>query len=174
MKTGVKVVTAPQLFPTPPELAARMVDEAAIREGHRVLEPSAGTGNILRAIGDKPDKVAVEINPALIRNLSLFGGSGLHVIEGDFLEQNGNLGKFDRIIMNPPFINGSDVKHIQHAMKFLRPGGRLVALCANGSRQRETLKPLAEGSGGWWEDLPEGTFKEQGTNVNTALLLIEG
>jgi hypothetical protein len=31
---------------------------------------------------------------------------------------------------------------------------------------------MAEESGGWWEDLPAGTFKEAGTGVNVALLLI--
>jgi len=38
--------------------------------------------------------------------------------------------------MNPPFENGADIKHIQHAMKMLKPGGRLVAICANGPRQQ--------------------------------------
>ena len=98
---------------------------------------------------------------------------GIRVHPGDFLEQNGNLGQFDRIVMNPPFENGADIKHIQHAMKMLKPGGRLVAICANGPRQQATLKPLAENSGGWYEDLPAGTFASQGTNVNTALLLIQ-
>jgi protein-L-isoaspartate O-methyltransferase len=173
LKTGVKVVVAPQLFPTPPELAARMVQEAGIEPGHRVLEPSAGTGNILKEIpGVLPggEVVAVEISSSLIYLSEKYAHE---IVCGDFLEQNGNLGKFDRVVMNPPFINGADIKHIQHAMKFLKPGGRLVAICANGSRQREALKPLAENSGGWWEDLPAGTFKEQGTGVNTALLVIE-
>jgi hypothetical protein len=53
-------------------------------------------------------------------------------------------------------------------------GGRLVAICADGPRQNATLKPLAEDSGGTWEPLPAGTFKEQGTGVNTVLLVIEG
>ena len=122
-----------------------------------------------------PENVAVhcvEINNALCRRLNTMPKVS-SVIEGDFLAQNGNLGKFDRVVMNPPFQNGADIKHIQHALTFLKPGGRLVALCANGPRQRETLKPLAENSGGWWEDLPAGSFKEQGTNVNTALLVIE-
>jgi hypothetical protein len=40
---GVQVVIAPQLFPTPPGLADRMVALADIRPGQQVLEPSAGT-----------------------------------------------------------------------------------------------------------------------------------
>ena len=44
-RAGVKVVTAPQLFPTPPEIARRVVELAGIEPGHTVLEPSAGTGH---------------------------------------------------------------------------------------------------------------------------------
>jgi hypothetical protein len=47
---GVQVVIAPQLFPTPPELADRMVALADIRPGQQVLEPSAGnpgTGHLV-------------------------------------------------------------------------------------------------------------------------------
>jgi hypothetical protein len=71
--------------------------------------------------------------------------------------------------MNPPFENGADIKHITHAISFLKPGGRLVAICANGPRQNEKLRPLAD----TWEPLPDGTFKESGTGVNTVLLTID-
>jgi protein-L-isoaspartate O-methyltransferase len=173
LKAGVQVIAAPQLFPTPPALAERMVEEADILPGHCVLEPSAGTGSILAALPNvRPfgSVTAVEINATLAASLEQVADE---TICGDFLEQNGNLGTFDRIVMNPPFENGADIKHIQHAMKMLKPGGRLVAICANGLRQQSTLKPLAENSGGWYEDLPAGTFASQGTNVNTAILLIE-
>jgi len=173
LKAGVQVITAPQLFPTPPALAERMVEEADILTGHSVLEPSAGTGAILAALPNvRPfgSVTAVEINTTLAASLEQVADE---TICGDFLKQNENLGTFDRIVMNPPFENGADIKHIQHAIKMLKPGGRLVAICANGPRQQTTLKPLAENSGGWYEDLPAGTFASQGTNVNTALLLIE-
>ena len=166
---GVQVVRAPQLFPTPPDLAARMVEVAEIEPDMVVLEPSAGTGNILRAIGPQPDKVAVEINPRLVESLTRQGHSGLRVHQGDFLECNGDLGIFDRILMNPPFENGADIKHITHALTMLKPGGRLVAICANGPRQQEKLKPLAS----TWEDLPADTFKDSGAGVRATLLVIE-
>jgi hypothetical protein len=71
--------------------------------------------------------------------------------------------------MNPPFANGSDIQHIQHALTFLEPGGRLVALVANGPRQREKLMPLASE----WIDLPAGSFADQGTSVNVAIVVID-
>jgi hypothetical protein len=58
-------------------------------------------------------------------------------------------------------------------MKFVKPGGRLVALCANGPRQSRELGALAEEHGGTFEPLPEGTFAEEGTNVRVALLVVE-
>lgn len=170
LKAGIQTVTAPQLFPTPPELAVRMVKLAGIEPDQRILEPSAGTGNLLRPlIGLKVDVVAVEINRGLAERLQTeYPGEG-NIRCADFLECNGDLGTFDRILMNPPFINGADIKHIEHARRFLNPGGRIVALCANGPRQREALRGIAD----HWEDLPEGSFKDQGTNVNAALLVIE-
>jgi phospholipid N-methyltransferase len=183
LKAGIKVVSAPQLFPTPKELAEKMANLLDVQPGHRILEPSAGTGILLGVIGGRMFKgtnedttpykerdqlYAVEINHSLAQKL----GSEFpltKIICGDFLEQYGNLGKFDRVIMNPPFINGADIQHIKHARTFLKPGGKLVALCANGPRQKRELEPLAD----YWEPLPEGSFSNQGTNVNVVLLTIE-
>lgn len=161
------------------ELAARVVEAADIEPGRcTILEPSAGLGNLLDAVPDLDERiavgnvVAVEVNAQLAQCLRDRLGCNVHA--ADFLTLNGGLGKFDRVIMNPPFENGADIKHIRHALSFLLPGGRLVAICANGPRQREALKSLAEESGGYWEDLPAGSFATAGTNVNTALVVIEG
>jgi phospholipid N-methyltransferase len=175
LKAGVRVVSAPQLFPTPPDLAARVVALADIRPGHTVLEPSAGTGNLVRAIRDAaPGAVitAVEINRELALALAqVLGGraEGFTATCADFLSLNGELGRFDRIVMNPPFERGADIEHIRHAYAKLAPGGRLVAICANGPRQREELGELCAA----WIDLPPGSFKEQGTNVNAAIVVID-
>jgi protein-L-isoaspartate O-methyltransferase len=184
LKAGVQVVTAPQLFPTPPEIAARMVELAGIEPQHRVLEPSAGTGAIIAALPECAAVVVVERSNALCRRLNTTPKVS-RVVEGDFLEvtsngheappdlfqqlpeSNGSIGQFDRILMNPPFENGSDIKHITHALQFLKPGGRLVAICANGPRQKEKLQGIAD----WWEELPPDTFA--GTGVRTVLLTVD-
>lgn len=170
LKAGVQVVAAPQLFPTPADLAARMVELAGIDESHRVLEPSGGTGNILRAIkaaAPGAELIAVEIKPQLADVIRTAYRVPTHC--RDFLQCNGEIGTFDRVLMNPPFKNAADIRHIEHAAGMLKPGGRLVAICANGPRQREKLQAIAT----HWEDLPAGTFKEAGTNVNTALVVID-
>ena len=71
--------------------------------------------------------------------------------------------------MNPPFAKGADIKHIRHALQFVKPGGRLVALCANGPRQQRELEPIAS----TYEPLPEGSFKSSGTSVRVVLLTFD-
>jgi len=185
VKSGVQVVTAPQLFPTPPGLAARMVDLAGLAIGMRVLEPSAGTGRLLEALpGIVPfgqmrqtalQVVAVEVNPALAARLACSGLAGT-VRCADFLQCSADaedLGMFDAALMNPPFAQGADIEHITHALTMLKPGGRLVALCANGPRQNARLRPMVEARGGEWEDLPPDTFEEEGTSARVALITMQ-
>jgi hypothetical protein len=171
LRNGIQIVSAPQLFPTPPDLADRVIELADIRAGHTILEPSAGTGALLDALQRKPlDYIGglsvVEINPRLAEALQ---AKGYTVRCADFLACNGDLGKFDRIIMNPPFAHGEDIKHIEHARTLLAPGGRLVAICAAGPRQEAALQPACE----QWIPLPAGSFHEQGTNVNAAIVVID-
>lgn len=168
LKTGIQIAVAPQLFPTPHEIAEKMVELADIRPGQSVLEPSAGTGNLLKAlpcIRPNGSITAIEINQGLCKLLEPWADN---IICNDFLGCNGGIGTFDRVIMNPPFINGADIKHINHALDHLRESGKLVALCANGPRQREAFMDKAD----YWEDLPAGSFKDQGTGVNVALMVI--
>jgi len=175
LREGVQVLAAPQLFPTPVALAERMVGLADIGPTHDVLEPSAGSGNLLRAVQALPDGVrsltAVEIQPALCESLQAAGGA--EVVCADFLTWNeGTRHTFDRIVMNPPFVKASDIKHIIRAYWMLRAGGRLVGLCADGPRQQDPLRDFVERSGGVWEVLPAGTFSEAGTQVRVALVVM--
>ena len=166
-----RVVAAPQLFPTPAVICEKMIGYADIEEKSRILEPSAGTGNILNAIMDnnKGVPVAVEINAGLCEDLKKKFPLTT-VLNQDFLEYDNGKFYFDRILMNPPFKNGEDIKHIKHAWSMMRTNGTLVAICANGPRQRDALMPISD----HWEDLPAGSFKNEGTNVNTALIVIRG
>jgi protein-L-isoaspartate O-methyltransferase len=112
----------------------------------------------------------VEINPTLVAGLKEMADRRelADCRCGDFLEMNGELGTFDRIVMNPPFADAADIRHILHARAKLKPGGRLVAICANGPRQRAALGPIADA----WIDLPAGSFKESGTGVNAAIVVM--
>jgi predicted RNA methylase len=163
-----------QFFPTPVALAARMVVMAQIDEGDCILEPSAGTGSILQAIADYDEDAqccpyvkAIEIDIDMahaLKNSDLAS----EVICADFMAMDlVQLGRWARIIANPPFHGGADITHIRRMVQALASGGRLVAICANGPKQEAELKPLAT----TWEELPAGTFPD--TNVRTVLLTID-
>jgi protein-L-isoaspartate O-methyltransferase len=168
LREGIQVVSAPQLFPTPADLARRVVELADIRPGMTVLEPSAGTGALLDALGTHEGVTAVEINRALAEMLRT-RYPRCEVRCADFLALGAELGAFDRVVMNPPFGRGADIEHIRHAYRMLRPGGRLVAVCANGPRQQEIMGEICSA----WIELPAGSFQEQGTNVSAAIVVID-
>ncbi|MGD3028226.1 class I SAM-dependent methyltransferase, partial [Escherichia coli] len=95
---------------------------------------------------------AVEINSGLVRYLRE-NFNGVRVQCGDFMEWQ-PVQYYSRIIMNPPFSHGQDIRHILRAFSLLRPGGVLVAVCLNGPRQQEKLLPFSDVR----EELPRGTF----------------
>ena len=113
-----------QLFVSPDPLCGRLVELADIGPGDRVLEPNAGTGAILRAILAAQPAArceCVEINYALVKHLeSAF--PCVPVSCGDFLSYQ-TAEPYDRIIMNPPFRNGADLKHNRQALMMLATGG---------------------------------------------------
>jgi len=177
LRAGVKVIAVPHLFPTPRDLAERVAQLADVQPGNRVLEPSAGTGMLLGALGGRmfgPQDVkygrvhAVEISGALCPVLrEQFPLTVIH--QGDFMTMDADDfgGEFHRIVMNPPFDHGADIRHIEHARRMLKPGGRLVAICANGPRQRAAFYDDAA----HWEDNGRGRFA--GTDVDTAIVVLE-
>lgn len=179
LKAGVKVVVAPQLFPTPPEVADEMVALAEITKDDIVLEPEAGTGNLIDAVKrsgvDPISFTAIEQNHSLRDGLVARRERGewwsdMQIVAADFLSVTStdpSNGGFTKVLMNPPFENGSDIKHVEHALEMLRPGGKLVAIVAGGPRQERAFKDRAS----HWQELPSGTFA--GTGVRSILMAID-
>lgn len=164
-----RAVSVHQLFQTPLEIAGRVVELADVRPGMRVLEPSAGLGRlVVPAMSCNPDSlVAIDVNTECVRALFEMDLDRVTILQRDFLGVSvGDIGLFDRVVMNPPFTMKSDIAHIQHARRFLKSDGRLVAICMDGHRREEELGPLCD----HWEKLPSGSFKREGTNVPTVLL----
>ena len=186
--TGTIVDTkkALQQFYTPPDLATRMVALADLHAGDRVLEPSAGTGQLLGAIthGETPVTViAIEINQQAGDLLRAQRDTGAYqqatICTADFLTCTvEEYGLFDVVVMNPPFAKGQDVQHVTHALTFLKPGGRLVAVMSAMAGQRATnadkaFMALLESQEHYrCEALPAGTFHDSGTEVHTKLLCV--
>ncbi|MGH7971353.1 MAG: hypothetical protein ACREIC_21760 [Limisphaerales bacterium] len=162
-----------QFYETPPELARRMVQIADVRDGQRVLEPSAGRGAILKALPTNVHRTAVELNNRMVELPAL----AEYVRYGDFLQVNGEIGTFDGIIANPPFRGGQDLDHVRHMYGLLKPGGILVTVMSPAWQYRADDK--FDDFGIWLqqlehevEELPEGTFKTSGTNGRALLVSI--
>jgi type I restriction-modification system DNA methylase subunit len=86
--------------------------------------------------------------------------------------------KYDRVLMNPPFENLQDIDHVLHALHFLKPGGRLVAVMSpspffRSDRKCELFRGVVEKLGCEVVDLPDGSFKASGTGVATKLLILD-
>jgi hypothetical protein len=153
----------PGFFPTPAPLADALVGQAQLEPGMRVLEPEAGKADLVAAIKKAQPEVVVdlvELNSTLIGLLEKKGYALAH--KGDFLDYNpGPI--YDRVVMNPPFEHGQDIKHVEHAYRLLKPGGRLVAIMGEGAFFREDrmatdFRAFLENVGGQSEKNPEGAF----------------
>ena len=163
-------------FPTPNDLARYVVNQADINHDHFVLEPSAGSGQLLKAL-NTTDKdihtVCYEINPDMQEGLLELADE---VFISDFLLAIPEP-KFDRVVMNPPFNKSrADIHHVLHAFKFLKGGGRLVAIMPSSITFRNDkltneFRDMVL-SFGQIEALPENSFKESGTLINTVLVTL--
>jgi hypothetical protein len=98
----------------------------------RILEPSAGRGDLAIALRDAyacagvpADITCVELDPV---NAIYLRQAGFTVIESDFLTLNvDDLGIFDLVVMNPPFNGTECARHVYHAQRFLDP--KRYAVC---------------------------------------------
>jgi predicted RNA methylase len=168
-------------FPTPDGLAERTVEAADlwIREGKlRVLEPSAGTGQLARRATKAQTSVdCIECQPHLANDLKAAGMYG-RVICADFLSlKPETTGGYDRVIMNPPFDRERDIDHVMHALKFLKDDGLLVAIMSAHTEFSESKKAIAFRDhiaklNGTFSDNPRNSFSSVGTNVNTITLKV--
>lgn len=183
-------------FETPPELAAELCVMADVHEGHTCLEPSAGKGRIVEAMGAcRPRAIAMvefdigrwsyldsEIFPWLRQRcpeLTVQGTRADFVACGRSLTCD--IGPIDRVVMNPPFTKvgiGDHLDHVLHAFEMLKPGGVLVSVLPNSvvfrqDRRHASFRAWVEQEHGTIEPLPDGSFKESGTDVRTVVLKIE-
>lgn len=184
-------------YPSPPPVVALVMEYARIEPGMTVLEPSAGAGNLASAAAEAGGVVTcIEVQDqhvAALRASGLYemagpGGPGAHhrVVQYDFLATDPDV-QYHKVVMNPPFARGAAVRHVQHALKYLMPGGRLVSVMPAGWRWNtdhlhEAFRQLLDNAGSYRDTrctyryhtvpLPPGSFKASGTMVNTELLVV--
>ncbi|MGN8119958.1 DUF4942 domain-containing protein [Labrys sp. 22185] len=183
-------------YPTPDAAADRVIEEVNLYRAHedpplRVLEPSAGTGNLARRLAEKTlaDREGNEWKACVVDCVEIQTGlavglaeSGLYgrVIQANFLSLRPDPTRpYDRIVMNPPFDLERDIDHVMHALSFLQNGGELVAVMSAGTEFRATRKSkafrdLMRKFDATIVDLPAGSFASVGTYCNTIIVRIGG
>lgn len=121
-----------QFYPTPPELAEKLVALIDNDVKGLILEPSAGTGNLADAFVksrsrgwgkfDSRDVHCIEISP---ERAAVLRDKDYSVIWDDFMTFT-PLTPYSAVIMNPPFHDGA--KHFLKALKILAPDGEIACL----------------------------------------------
>jgi predicted RNA methylase len=189
-------------FPTPAALARDLVSMISPQLPRlRVLEPSAGSGNLIEAIKlEWPSStvVAVEADPINVAQLlarewpthdywdewcdDTIGWGDIEVMEGDFLTlgEDELEGKFDVVIMNPPFSVEGDpaawATHLRHAWSLLEDGGALMCIAPAGTWETSTRKSFVQ-LRAWLDEIgaatmhqDAGEFAESGTQIKTLVI----
>lgn len=160
----------PGFFPTPPALASYVVELANIQDGETVLEPSAGLGHIADEIKKAAPGCALE---CIEQNYQLCDALRLKGHETTCLDFLSHSGKYDAIVMNPPFENGQDVAHVEHAFSLLNEGGRLVAIMANNKYRYPVFMEMVNKYGYFEENAPNSfasAFRPTGVSTITIFL----
>ncbi|MBT1154341.1 DUF4942 domain-containing protein [Aminobacter anthyllidis] len=169
-RAGTSVSKDLQFYWSPADVVERALEFAGVynlREWrNNPPEPSrilGGDGRIMDAIRSHGHRAfGIEYHSSRAAEAR---AKGHNVLTANFLECPVKP-EFDFVLMNPPFYGRHYVKHVRHALQFLKPGGILVSILpATAWYDHGELK-------GEWRDLPVGSFADAGTNVPTGLLKI--
>ncbi|MGW6238407.1 hypothetical protein [Streptomyces sp. NPDC055094] len=161
-------------YPTPEATVERLLDLAELEPGFEVLEPSAGRGAIAEAVAARGAIVdCVELDAARAEHIRA-GGYARQVTTADFFSVKVER-RYQRVIMNPPFAGRQDIRHVERALRFVQPGGLLVAIMYGGltyrgdSRTKDFLARIWEARGTLWE-LPADAFPAVGVPTVIAVI----
>lgn len=166
-----------QAFYTPEDTALMLAKLLPVEYGQTILEPNVGGGALVKAVF----KIHKDKNYSMVAyDIAPKTEPAIKVIVQDFLTTD--FSTFDHVIMNPPFSNNAFIHHIQHAYKKLKVGGTLISIVpsnwnsVNNTKVQQQwnnwIKELDRQGNLFAKDLPEGTFKESGTNIATSYIIL--
>ena len=167
-----------QFFETPPALATALVSKLALRHGHKVLEPSAGRGAILRAIWEQYPIYQIDCCEIMETNYNILKGMLCTTMVGtDFLKLDAP-NTYNRIVANPPFSKNQDIDHVLKMYDCLKYSGRLVSVMSrhwetSGNGKESDFRKFIQDTRALVEDVPRGTFSESGTEVAAFIVHID-
>lgn len=170
-----------QFYPTPLSLASKAWSKFKNKNFGRILEPSAGNGDLIKGMpgyGDrynreyKVDCCEIDIGKhATLRSLP-----GVNVVGMDFL-QFGGCSYYAHVVMNPPFANG--VQHVLKAWESMFDGEIVAIINAETlrnplSKERQHLARLVDQHGEveFIEQAFVGDDVERQTKVEIALVYL--
>ncbi|MBP9998664.1 MAG: SAM-dependent DNA methyltransferase [Bacteroidales bacterium] len=166
-----------QFFETPDEIADWLVSLAGeIMETDRVLEPSAGRGSLIRAIGRQCPGKSVDCYELMPENQELLAQiNTANIIGNDFMLEC--QGEYDKIIANPPFSGNQDIKHVRRMYELLADGGTLAAITSRHWIFGEEsvcseFRTWLDSVNGNRYDIEQGAFKNSGTQIGTAAVVV--
>ena len=142
LNNGGQKMLPKEFYPTPKNIIDKMLCGLDFSMIKSILEPSAGTGNIVEALKRKEEiqtryytKVSFDIDCIEAdQNLQhILKGKNFRVVYNDFLTYD-TMKEYDLVIMNPPFSNGC--KHMLKALEMQKRNGGAVICLLNA----ETLK----------------------------------
>jgi predicted RNA methylase len=161
-----------EFYPTSIEVIEQMLEGYNI-SGKVILEPSAGSGNIVSYALNMAAKevIACEKHDDLRKIVQ----TKCKVIADDFFTVTSDkISHIDMIIMNPPFSNAD--KHINHAFEVAPPGCTIIALCNYATFEntyssfREHLKTTIEAYGSIQNIGNAFSTADRTTDVNVGLI----
>ena len=163
-------------FQTPMDLVDEMIVLVGLSPNMAVLEPSAGRGAIAERVARIVGHNNIHCFELLSDNCEALTHYGFAKTECcDFLSVEPKP-LYDRVIMNPPFSRQQDIDHVIHALKCLKPGGKLVSIMSSGVTFRQNKKTIdfLDLISGHSEIIPNppGSFKLSGTLVNTVTITV--
>ena len=179
-------------YPTPENVISKMLEKIDFEEVKYILEPSAGSGAIIKKLILEYQKFsidAVESNLELcsiLKNIKLqeerdkYGNwvdTYVNIAGYDFLSFS-TYKKYDAVIMNPPFDNGA--KHLLKALDLMQDGGQIVCLLNSEtllnpySNERKSLLHKLSQLNADIEDLGQ-CFRnaERSTNINISMVYVK-
>jgi phospholipid N-methyltransferase len=183
-------------YPTPDNAADHMLSKVRLFKGMRLLEPSAGTGALIRALRRKIEKTqenrheeyrvfesdvtvrAIEIHASRAAELRQREGDFCTVTVDNFLQTQA-LPVYDVLICNPPFSGTHFMAHLAHGLDHVKNGEALhailpitamIGITAKHASFHRWLEKVSERYS--WSELPSESFKDSGTLINTIILSI--
>lgn len=168
-----------QFYPTPKEVAERVVELCNIHSGDFVLEPSAGQGGLVDCIKSPCKLFLVE---PLKENCLVLHKKGYSVVRETFekvyLDCVLKEVQFDKIVMNPPFSGQRDIKHFMMAYGLLKKGGTLVSIISENALYYDTtvshnFNCFLKNKGAYIENVPFRAFEDSGTTIETVIVKIK-